>query len=191
MPQRRLTFALLGLALTLLLLWLALRVLAPGGWTPWEALLLACFAGTAPWTALCAANALVGGVILLRSPHPPAAVLPALRRTRPGAGRLHTAIAVCIRNEDMAAVLPPLARLLDGLRQAGAAGRFTLWFLSDTEDPALVGGRAGRHRRLQRPLPRHPLPPPRRQYRLQGRQRDGLPRPPCRRRGADALPRRR
>ena len=138
MPHRRLTFALLGLSLTLLLLWLALRVLSPGGWTPWEALLLACFAGTAPWTALCAANALVGGAILLRSPHPPAAVLPALRRTRPGAGRLHTAIAVCIRNEDMAAVLPPLARLLDGLRQAGAAGRFTLWFLSDTEDPALV-----------------------------------------------------
>src|SRR4051794_17911751 len=110
MSFRRLIFALLGLALTLLLLWLVVRVLAPGAWTVWEALLLACFAGTAPWTALCAANALVGGVILLRSPPPPSAVLPALRRARPGGGRLRTAIAVCIRNEDMAEVLPPLAR---------------------------------------------------------------------------------
>ena len=132
---RRLTFALLGLSLTALLLWLAVRVLAPGGWTLWEVLLLACFAGTAPWTALCAANALVGGVVLLAAPNPPAAVLPALRRARPGAPPLRTAIAVCIRAEDMGAVLPPLARLLDGLEAAGAADRFTLWFLSDTADP--------------------------------------------------------
>ncbi|TDH60216.1 glucans biosynthesis glucosyltransferase MdoH [Dankookia rubra] len=135
LAPRRLTFALLGLSLTALLLWLAVRVLAPGGWTPWEVLLLACFAGTAPWTALCAANALVGGAILLAAPDPPAAVLPALRRARPGAPSLHTAIAVCIRAEEMGAVLPPLARLLDGLEAAGAAGRFTLWFLSDTADP--------------------------------------------------------
>ena len=135
---RRLTFALLGLSLTLLLLWLAVRVLAPGGWTPWEMLVLACFAGTAPWTALCAANALVGGVILLRAPSPAAAVLPVLRRARPGASGLRTAIAVCIRNEAMAEVLPPLARLLDGLEAAGAADRFTLWFLSDTQDAALA-----------------------------------------------------
>lgn len=138
MKIRRLTFALLGLALTLLLLWLAVRVLAPGGWTVWEVLLLASFAGTASWTALCAANALVGLAILLRAPHPPAAVLPALRRTRPGAGKQHVAIAVCIRNESMADVLPPLARLLDGLRQSGAASRFTLWLLSDTQDPVLA-----------------------------------------------------
>jgi membrane glycosyltransferase len=35
----------------------------------------------------------------------------------------------------MGVVLPPLARLLDGLETAGAADRFTLWFLSDTADP--------------------------------------------------------
>jgi membrane glycosyltransferase len=142
MPLRRLAFALLCLALTGLQLWLAARVMAPGGWTAWEVLALLCLAGTAPWTALCAGNALIGLAILLRTPHPPAAVLPALRRIRPGAGRMHTAIAVCIRNEAMAEVLPPLARLLDGLAEAGAAGRFTLWFLSDTQEPALAAAEA-------------------------------------------------
>jgi len=138
LPLRRRAFALLVVALTALLLWLALRVMAPGGWTLWEALAFLCFAGTAPWTALCAGNALIGLVILLRSADPPAAVLPALRRARPGVPALSTAIAVCIRNEDMGAVLPPLSRLLDGLAAAGAAGRFRLWLLSDTQDPAAV-----------------------------------------------------
>ncbi|SDE11936.1 glucans biosynthesis glucosyltransferase MdoH [Belnapia rosea] len=138
MPLRRLAFALLCLALCGLLLWLAARVMAPGGWTAWEVLAFLCFAGTAPWTALCAGNALVGLAILLGTRHPPAAVLPALRHARPPSGRLHTAIAVCIRNEEMAQVLPPLARLLDGLAVAGAAQHFTLWFLSDTQDPALA-----------------------------------------------------
>ncbi len=142
MVLRRLAFALLCLALTGAQLWLAARVMAPGGWTMWEGLALLCFAGTAPWTALCAGNALVGLLILLRAPHPPAAVLPALRRIRPGGGRMRTAIAVCIRNEAMEQVLPPLARLLDGLAEAGAAERFTLWFLSDTQEPALAAAEA-------------------------------------------------
>src|SRR3712207_4978244 len=101
--------------------------MAPGGWTLWEALAFACLAGTTPWTALCAANAIIGFLILMRAPDPPAAVLPALRAARPGTPHLSTAIAVCIRNEDMRAVLPTLGRLLDGLARAGAAERFTLW----------------------------------------------------------------
>ena len=36
----------------------------------------------------------------------------------------------------MALVLPPLARLLSGLAEAGAADRFSLWFLSDTPEGA-------------------------------------------------------
>ncbi|MDI3309450.1 MAG: glucans biosynthesis glucosyltransferase MdoH [Acetobacteraceae bacterium] len=137
-PARRAIFALLCLGVTAGLLWLALRVMAPGGWTPWEVLVFACLAGTAPWTALCAANAIIGFRILMRAPDPPAAVLPALRLARPGAPRLSTAIAVCIRNEPVGAVLPPLGRLLDGLAAAGAGDRFTLWLLSDTQDPGLT-----------------------------------------------------
>jgi membrane glycosyltransferase len=42
----------------------------------------------------------------------------------------------------MGAVLPPLARLLDGLEATGAADRFTLWFLSDTADPVAAAAEA-------------------------------------------------
>ena len=146
---RRALFALLGLAITAALLWLAWRVMAPGGWTVWEVLSFTCLAGTVPWTALCAANAITGFAILMREGDPPAAVLPALRWARPGAPQLATAIAVCIRNEEMATVLPPLGRLLDGLAAAGAAERFTLWLLSDTQDPALAAAEAAAPRRCR------------------------------------------
>jgi membrane glycosyltransferase len=136
---RRVLFASLALAVAAALLWLAWRTMAPGGWTVWEALAWACYAGTAPWTALCAANALLGFAVLMAAPDPPAAALPALRAARTGdAPRLSTAIAVCIRDERMEEVLPPLGRLLDGLAARGAGERFTLWLLSDTADAALA-----------------------------------------------------
>ncbi len=140
---RRSVFGLLVAGLAALLVWLAWRALAPGGINGWEGAILACVLLTTPWTALSAANALVGLALLLGAKDPPATVLPALRRARPGGGRVlrpdaMTAIAVCIRNEEMAAVLPPLATLLHGLEAAGAADRFRLWLLSDTQDPALA-----------------------------------------------------
>ncbi|MBX9698152.1 MAG: glucans biosynthesis glucosyltransferase MdoH, partial [Acetobacteraceae bacterium] len=134
-PLRRALFAGTALLLLALLLTLAWRVLAPGGWTVWEIFVLVCFAGTAPWTALCAANALAGLALLLFARDPSAAVLPALRQADPARPpRLVTAIAVCVRNEDMAAVLPPLGVLLTGL----PGDRFTLWILSDTQAPDAV-----------------------------------------------------
>jgi membrane glycosyltransferase len=141
LPLRRFVFASIVLAAAATLLWLAWRAMAPGAWTVWEVAAFACFAGTAPWTALCAANALLGFALLMAAADPAAAVLPALRRARTMAAappRLSTAIAVCVRNEPMEAVLPPLGHLLDGLAARGAADRFTLWLLSDTTDPALA-----------------------------------------------------
>ncbi len=129
---RRILFIALALAIMAGLLRLAVAVLAPGGWTLWEALILLCFLGTMPWSALSAANALVGLAILLGAKDPVAAVLPQVRLARPEPPRGRTAIAICIRNEDMAAVLPPLARLMDGLAARGMADRFALWLLSDT-----------------------------------------------------------
>ena len=116
------------------LFWLAWATLAPGGWTLPEILILVCIAGTLPWAALSAGNALIGLGILLFARNPTAAVLPALATERPGLPQARTAIAICIRREDMALVLPPLARLLAGLAAAGAAERFSLWFLSDTPE---------------------------------------------------------
>ena len=116
------------------LFWLAWLVLAPGGWTFPEILILVCIAGTLPWAALSAGNALIGLGILLLARNPVAAVLPALAAACPGLPQARTAIAICIRREDMALVLPPLARLLSALADAGAADRFSLWFLSDTPE---------------------------------------------------------
>ncbi len=129
---RRSAFAALCLAIAALLLWLTWGALAPGGVGAAEALILLCVLLTTPWAALSAGNSLVGLAILLLSRDPPAAVLPVLRRARPGGPRATTALVVCIRNEDMATVTPPLARLLDGLEAAGAGSCFRLWLLSDT-----------------------------------------------------------
>ena len=126
MMLRRSVLFLLVAGIAALLVSLAARAMAPGGVGVWEWLTLLAFAGTAPWTALCAANALLGFSLLISSRDAPGLLLPALRRA--GALRLRTAIIVCIRDEPMAAVLPPLERLLAGL----PAGHFTLWFLSDS-----------------------------------------------------------
>jgi membrane glycosyltransferase len=139
---RRASFAALVALIAAALLWLTLRALLPGGVSPWEWLILLGVAGTTPWAALSAANSLVGLAILLTAKNPPAAVLPALASARPGHPESITAIAVCIRNEDMAAVLPPLGRLLDALEDAGAGDRFRLWLLSDTQDSALAQAEA-------------------------------------------------
>lgn len=99
-----------------------------------EGLFLACLALLGPWIALSFINALLGWAILVLTPDPPAHVVPALRGLALDAPtpRGRTAIAVCLRNEDMTPILAALGPLLDGL----PASHFTLWFLSDTQDPA-------------------------------------------------------
>jgi membrane glycosyltransferase len=136
MRLHRILFLFLVFAIMAGLFWLAWATLAPGGWTVPEILILVCIAGTLPWAALSAGNALIGLGLLLFTRNPVAAVLPALAAARPGLPQARTAIAICIRREDMALVLSPLARLLSGLAAAGAADRFSLWFLSDTPEGA-------------------------------------------------------
>lgn len=158
---RRAVFLLLVLAVLAGLVALAVAALAPGGWSAAEVAILLCYLGAIPWSALSTANPLIGFAIRMGSRDPLGAVLPALRAARPaGAPQLSTAIAVCVRNEDMAAVvLPPLARLLDGLEAAGAGHCFTLWILSDTQGPALAAAeeeeavRAFAEARAGRPIP--------------------------------------
>ncbi|UFN48988.1 glucans biosynthesis glucosyltransferase MdoH [Roseomonas sp. OT10] len=151
---RRTVFAALAGCAALGLLWLCWRALAPGGWTVWEAAILLAFAGTLPWSAIGVANAAIGLALLLWHRDPPGAVMPQLRAP-PVTPPLRTALVACVRNEAMDAVLPPLVRLLDGLEAAGEGGRFILWVLSDTQDPAhaareeaavaaLAAARAGR-----------------------------------------------
>jgi membrane glycosyltransferase len=92
-----------------------------------DALMLLALAVISPWIGLATANALIGLLIRLLARDPVAAVLPGFRRV-PDCPAARTALAVCLRNEDMAGVLPALEPLLTGL----PAAHYDLWFLSDT-----------------------------------------------------------
>ncbi len=147
MALRRCVLLAIALAATLGLGLLLAHVLAFGGWTGWKIAILACFAGTVPWMGLGPGNGLIGTVILLGARWPARAVLPVAGAIDAGAidaapVTARTAIAVTVRNEDMAAVIPPLSRLLDGLRAAGKGASFALFVLSDTSDPALAAAEA-------------------------------------------------
>lgn len=133
LPRRLVFFAVLLLtagALTALMAW----VLAPGGWTIAKALLLLCFAGVAPWLGVCVGNAVPGVLTRVCVRWPARAVLPVNGPIDASPAASRTALAVTIRDETMASVLPPLRRLLDGLDHAGAGERFALFILSDTRD---------------------------------------------------------
>jgi membrane glycosyltransferase len=114
---------------------LLLSVLTPGGWTLPKLVMLLAFVGTAPWTGLCAANGLIGFLILM-TPRP------AVRAAQIAAPLPRTAIAVTVRNEDMRAVLPPLRQLLHELDRAGVGDIFALCLLSDTQDPTAATAEA-------------------------------------------------
>jgi len=112
--------------------------LAMGGWTPVKILILLCFLGVAPWLGVCVGNAVPGFFIRVLAARPARAVLPVAGDIDHAPIAARTALAVTVRNETMDDVLPPLARLLDGLAAAGVADRFSPFILSDTSDQALA-----------------------------------------------------
>ncbi|MFC0409382.1 glucans biosynthesis glucosyltransferase MdoH [Roseomonas elaeocarpi] len=128
------------LALTVLsalaMLALVVRVLAPGGWSAWEVLILVCAVVQLPWFGLSVATGLIGGAIALFARDPAAAVLPALRGLQPEAPiRTRTLLAICVRDEPMSEVLPPVERLLRALEASGHGAAFSIGVLSDTARP--------------------------------------------------------
>lgn len=127
---RRAVVAALAGGIALALAVLGWHVLAAGGWTLWEALMMASLAANAPWLGLTAATGLAGLAIRLCVGDPSGFVLPALRRAD-AVVHDQTLLALCVRLEDMGAVLPPLDRLLRKLR-ARHSDRFVLGILSDT-----------------------------------------------------------
>lgn len=132
MPARRIALFLFGALFCGAMGLAALRLLAFDGLSPLDAAFLAALLLLSPWIALATGNALIGLAILLFAPDPPAHVVPVMRGLRPSASRGRTAIALCLRNEEMAPVLRPLGPLLDGLSDRS----FHLWFLSDTQEPS-------------------------------------------------------
>jgi membrane glycosyltransferase len=138
MVLRRLLFAAIALFAAAGVGTLLVLALAPGGWSVAKILICLCFVAAAPWLGICAGNGLTGFVILILARHPACYVLPLAVDLDSGPIPTATAVAVTVRNEDMALVLPPLRRLLNGLEAAGVGQKFVLWLLSDTQNPALA-----------------------------------------------------
>ncbi len=136
---RRAVLLALVLAVTGALAALGVAVLAPGGWTVTKLLLLGCLAVNAPWLGLSAATGLIGFAIRMLARDPVACVLPQLGLVSPSQPiGLHTAIAVCVRDEAVAPVFAKLAEIAAALDAAGLSDRFTLCVLSDTATEAIA-----------------------------------------------------
>jgi membrane glycosyltransferase len=134
---RRIVFAGLVLATTLLLMGLATHALAANGLDALDVVLLALFLITLPWTVIGFWNAAIGFVIMRFAGNPAAVVTPAAARIRGNeAITASVALMVCIRNEPPARVIRNLAPMLEGLAAAGVGSSFHLYVLSDTSDPA-------------------------------------------------------
>jgi membrane glycosyltransferase len=137
--RRRVVMATLVLA-TLALLTAGLSVLlAHGGWTVLDGVLLVAFLLSTPWQVIGFWNAVIGFVILHFSRDPMALVAPFLARARPDDPiTAKVALALCIRNEDPDAVFARLAVMRRALDATGSGDRFTLFVLSDSSRPEII-----------------------------------------------------
>jgi membrane glycosyltransferase len=132
--RRRIGFASASGLTFAAMLALAGHALSAGGWSVFDTLLLGCFALTLPWTVIGFWNAVIGFCLMRFARDPVAAVLPAaagLRSDAPIAAS--TAIAMFVRNEPPDRVIRNLDAMLREIDQAGAAGSFHLYILSDTD----------------------------------------------------------
>ena len=160
------------------LIWLAVFALSPGGFGVVDLVLVLLFAVTLPWYVIGFWNATIGFLIMRFARDPVAVVTPAVGRVRGDEPIVaSTAIAMCIRNELPERVLRHLAPLMAGLVARGVGGRFHVYVLSDTSDPAIAAAEESRFAALTEEwrgrIARH-LPPPRAEHRLQGRQHPRL-----------------
>ena len=148
---RRFLVALIIACIAIGLTWLMACTLGAGGGNPARILLLVCFAGTAPWTGLCFANAVVGFLVRMLARDPARFVFGVEDSLPLPAPPPATVIAVTVRNENLADVLLPLRRLLEGLDASGHGDSFSVFILSDTgagdgvvaEEVAVAAFRAG------------------------------------------------
>lgn len=133
MFRRRLVFLTLAGLSSVALVGLMALTLSAGGLTLLDAAIVAMFAVTVPYAAIGFWNAVVGLVLMRFARDPVALTCPPVANadpSRPVTSR--TALAVCIRNEDVDGVFARLSAMLDDLAHAGLADRFAAFVLSDT-----------------------------------------------------------
>jgi membrane glycosyltransferase len=121
------------------LVWLAVIALAPGGFGAIDLVLVALFAITLPWYVIGFWNATIGLLIMRFARDPVAAVMPVVGRVR-GDEPITASVAIllCVRNEPPERVVRHLAPMLSGIAAHPDAGRFHVYVLSDTSEPAVA-----------------------------------------------------
>ncbi len=142
---RRRLFALLVTGTLLVATALMIWTLSAGGFDALDAVITGLFALTVPFNAIAFWNAVVGLWLMRTSPDLARAVCPALLDAGDrGPIIASTAILSCIRNEDAATVGRNLDLMIEGLVEAGVAGQFHVYVLSDSDWPECIAAEASR-----------------------------------------------
>ncbi|MBA4612581.1 glucans biosynthesis glucosyltransferase MdoH [Stappia taiwanensis] len=106
------------------------------GWG--EGLMIACFVATLPWTVIGFWNAVIGFLVMRLSRDPVESVCPIAPGNASRTGSASTAILSCIRNEDVDQVAVNLDAMAADLHQAGRCEGFSIYVLSDTDQPEIA-----------------------------------------------------
>lgn len=137
--RRRLVMLTLNVITFLLLIWAMATVLAAGGWTLVDAILLVAFAVGSAWAVLGFWNAVIGLWLLHGARDPMRSVAPfaaaADEQTPIG---IRTAVLMTLRNEDPGRAILRLKTVKESLEKTGYGGQFDYFILSDTNDPAVA-----------------------------------------------------
>ena len=152
--RRRQIMIALNVITYVLLLWGICRVLAAGGWTLVDMVLLVAFAIGSPWTVLGFWNAVVGLWLLHGGRNPIGKVAPfagAADADTPLETR--TAILMTLRNEDPARAFLRLRTVKDSVDTTGQGEQFGYFILSDTNNPAVAQAEEAAAAEWRRTLP--------------------------------------
>lgn len=136
---RRFTFATLVVTTIVGLLGLMIWSLSEADLVAFEWVLLVCFAITLPWTAIGFWNAVIGFTLMRFTKDPAAKVFPASAKiTGKELITKSTAIAMCIRNEDVTQVNRNLTAMIARLVASGTAEHFHIYILSDSSMETVI-----------------------------------------------------
>lgn len=136
---RRIFFGILVFTTCIGLLSLMAWALSPAEIVPFEWVLLACFAITLPWTSIGFWNAIIGFVLMRFTKNPAEVVFPDSGKiTGQEPITKSTAIAMCIRNEDVSQVNRNLTAMMARLVASGYGDKFHVYVLSDSSEENII-----------------------------------------------------
>ncbi len=136
---RRWLMLALNVASWTLMMWVAASILAAGGWTMLDRVLMVCFAIGTPWTVVGFWNAVTGLWLLHFHKNPAAAVAPfAAAGDADTAITTKTAIFMTVRNEDPERAILRMKTIKASVDATGQGAAFSYFILSDTNDAAVA-----------------------------------------------------